>query len=73
MKINKKSETSTLWLLWTIDTGKKYAKYISVYIKVKIVETWNYVLSCMRQYIVRAICRAQLVNDLVILNVVLNQ
>ena len=47
---------------------KKYAKYISVYIKVKIVEAWKYNLSCMSYYIVVAISRAQLVNDLVIIN-----
>ena len=34
---------------------KKYAKYISVYIKVKIEETSNYDLSYMRYYIVIAI------------------
>ena len=34
---------------------KKYAKYSSVYIKVKIVETSNYDLSYMRYYIVIAI------------------
>jgi hypothetical protein len=36
---------------------EKYAKYISVYIKFKIVETSKYNLSCMRYYIVVAICR----------------
>ena len=49
----KKCETSTLWLLWTIET--KNVKYISVYIKVKIVETSKYDLSYMRYYIVIAI------------------
>ena len=39
-----------------------------MYIKVKIVEISKYDLSCMRYHIVIAICRAQLVNDLVILN-----
>ena len=34
---------------------KKYTKYISVYIKVKIVETSKYDLSYMRYYIVIAI------------------
>ena len=34
---------------------KKYAKYISVYIKVKIVETSKYNLSYMRYYIIIAI------------------
>ena len=34
---------------------KKYVKYISVYIKVKIVETSKYDLSYMRYYIVIAI------------------
>ena len=34
---------------------KKYAKYISVYIKVKIVEISKYDLSYMRYYIVIAI------------------
>ena len=34
---------------------KKYAKYISVYIKVKIVETSKYDLSYIRYYIVIAI------------------
>ena len=34
---------------------KKYAKYISVYIKVKIVEISKYYLSYMRYYIVIAI------------------
>jgi hypothetical protein len=31
---------------------KKYAKYISVYIKIKIVKISKYDLSCMRYYIV---------------------
>ena len=35
--------------------NKKYNKYISVYIKVKIVETLKYDLSYMRYYIVIAI------------------
>jgi hypothetical protein len=35
--------------------NKKYVKYISVYIKVKIVETSKYDLSYMRYYIVIAI------------------
>ena len=34
---------------------KKYAKYISVYIKIKIVETSKYDLSYMRYHIVIAI------------------
>ena len=34
---------------------KKYAKYISVYIKIKITETSKYDLSYMRYYIVIAI------------------
>ena len=46
--------TSTLWLLWTIKT-KKYDMYISVCIKVKVVETSKYDLSYMRYYIVIAI------------------
>ena len=49
---------------------KKCAKYVSVYISVKIMETSKYNLSCMRYYIVIAIYRAQLANDLLILNVV---
>ena len=35
--------------------NKKYAKYILVYIKVKIVKTLEYDLSYMRYYIVIAI------------------
>ena len=35
--------------------NKKYAKYISVYIKVKIMKTSKYDLSYMRYYIVIAI------------------
>ena len=35
--------------------NKKYAKYISVYIKIKIVKTSKYNLSYMRYYIVIAI------------------
>ena len=35
--------------------NKKYAKYISVYIKIKIVEASKYDLSYMRYYIVIAI------------------
>jgi hypothetical protein len=37
-------------------------------IKVKIMETSKYNLSCMRYYIVIVMCRAQLLNNLVILN-----
>ena len=36
-------------------TNKQYAKYISMYKKVKIVETLKYDLSYMRYYIVIAI------------------
>jgi hypothetical protein len=36
---------------------EKYAKYISVYIKAKIVEISKYDLGCMRYYRVIAICR----------------
>jgi hypothetical protein len=36
---------------------EKYAKYISVYINIKIVEILKYDLGCMRYYIVIAICR----------------
>ena len=35
--------------------NKKYSKYISIYIKVKIVKTSKYDLSYMRYYIVIAI------------------
>ena len=48
---------------------RKKAKYISVYINVKIVETSKNDLSCMRYYIVIVIYKAQLENGLVILNV----
>ena len=50
----KKYETFILWLLWNIKT-KKYVKYILVYIKIRIVETWKYDLSYIRYYIVIAI------------------
>jgi hypothetical protein len=40
-----------------VNYNKKYTKYILVYIKVKIVKTLKYDLSCMRYYIVIAICR----------------
>jgi hypothetical protein len=36
---------------------KKYAKKIPVYIKIQIVETSKYDLSCIRYCIVMAICR----------------
>ena len=39
----------------TVNYRKKYIKYISVYIKVKIVEISKYNLSYMRYYIVKAI------------------
>ena len=45
---------------------KKYTNYPSVYINIKIVKTSKYTLSCIRCYIVIAICRLQLLNDHVI-------
>ena len=58
----KRYETFTLLILWTIEI-KKYAKYISVYIKVKIVEISKYDLSYMRYYIVITV-RELTLNDL---------
>ena len=38
-----------------VNYRKKYAKYISVYIKIKMVETSKYDLSGMKYYVVIAI------------------
>ena len=45
--------------------NKKYSKYISIYIKVKIVKTSKYDLSYMRYYIVIAIVIA--IRELIII------
>jgi hypothetical protein len=36
---------------------EKYDKYVLIYIKVNIIETLKYDLSCIRYYIVIVICR----------------
>ena len=51
-------EVPTLWLLWTIDTKKICEIYFSVY-NVKIVEISKYDLSCIRFYIIIAMCIGQ--------------